>query len=491
MNRRRFLKYAGATAAVAGASALGFDYVLEPRLGNPNLASTTSSSASVPLTVGNLQWEPTKAVNDKIYDGAVSFTVNASSTNTIDAKLDFAPQYPTEIPRRAIPEENTRSYNLSGTGTNHAFNQSITDLKGGKRYQITASVSDTQGNQKSSELVVPYMRELENITRNLKVTASALYYPAYTSGARTWEGTIGTPLLGQYDSSDEFVIDRHIDWASGYGIGTFFPNFTGPDFPSTRIMRDVYLESPVADNMKFAFNYESHLRLKQVPYKTWWHIDVDDPSNLVTIKSDFNFLAKNFFDNPNYLHIDDRPVVAFDRTRFFVGDLPSFWGELRKHMRSLGHDPYLIGDEVYWHYDWTASPTSDSTVQRIKSYDAIICYNAYSPGEDYLLAGFENNVDQLFAEWSRVAWANGVGFIPSALPGIDLRQAPWGGPFTPLERSVERFRKELDICLKHTDPNLKTFFIFFNEWNENSGVEPSVQDGFEYLQTLHDTLAGH
>jgi hypothetical protein len=30
MDRRRFLKYAGATAAVVGVSALGLDYVLRP-----------------------------------------------------------------------------------------------------------------------------------------------------------------------------------------------------------------------------------------------------------------------------------------------------------------------------------------------------------------------------------------------------------------------------------------------------------------------------
>ena len=41
LDRRRFLKYAGASAAVVGASALGLDYVLSPRPGPPNQSTVT------------------------------------------------------------------------------------------------------------------------------------------------------------------------------------------------------------------------------------------------------------------------------------------------------------------------------------------------------------------------------------------------------------------------------------------------------------------
>jgi hypothetical protein len=49
MDRRRFLKYAGVTGAVVGASARGLDYVLGPRLGplsqhTTGLSETTSAS---------------------------------------------------------------------------------------------------------------------------------------------------------------------------------------------------------------------------------------------------------------------------------------------------------------------------------------------------------------------------------------------------------------------------------------------------------------
>lgn len=56
MNRRRFLKYAGATAAVVGASALGVDFLLKESISKSNgaysasLTTTGSSTTTVPLT---------------------------------------------------------------------------------------------------------------------------------------------------------------------------------------------------------------------------------------------------------------------------------------------------------------------------------------------------------------------------------------------------------------------------------------------------------
>lgn len=51
MNRRRFLKYAGATAAVVGASAVGLDYLLKPETSNLHqvTATTTSKFNSPPM----------------------------------------------------------------------------------------------------------------------------------------------------------------------------------------------------------------------------------------------------------------------------------------------------------------------------------------------------------------------------------------------------------------------------------------------------------
>ena len=79
MNRRRFLKYAGTTAAVVGASALGIDYLLRPNPFTQNQNSTsshtiTSNASSTELTssaTSSYQRQfPNIAHNDNIVLGA-------------------------------------------------------------------------------------------------------------------------------------------------------------------------------------------------------------------------------------------------------------------------------------------------------------------------------------------------------------------------------------------------------------------------------------
>ena len=63
MNRRKFLKYAGVTGAVVGASALGLDYVLGPRPGPANQSTVTlnpmrSTSNQNHPPVANFKYKP-------------------------------------------------------------------------------------------------------------------------------------------------------------------------------------------------------------------------------------------------------------------------------------------------------------------------------------------------------------------------------------------------------------------------------------------------
>jgi hypothetical protein len=54
--------------------------------------------------IKNLQWTLTKPVNDKVYEGTVSFEADDGSSPIISAQLEFDPIYPPEIPTSA---ENT------------------------------------------------------------------------------------------------------------------------------------------------------------------------------------------------------------------------------------------------------------------------------------------------------------------------------------------------------------------------------------------------
>jgi len=497
-SRRRFLKYAGATAALVGASALGLDYLLNLGKEGSQPSATSITQDKTPPTIQDYKLvpNPDKVQNDKPYELDLSFTAedSESALDLSAVSLAFEPIYPPEIPRAAYtpepsPFQTTYTLNpasVSPDGKKATFSQPIAGFVGGKQYRTKISVKDSAGNEAESSVDNPYVREFENLTRKLKVKASAFYYPVYTLYGRDFQGDNTTPLLGYYDSEDPNIINKQIDWGSGFGIGTFLPSFTAPTHPSTSIMKNVYLNSPIVSDMKFAFLYESGGRLKPVTANGLTHLDVNDPSSIAHIKTDFELFATKFFNNPNYLRIDKKPVVYLYLSRIYTGDIPSFLNGLRSHVADLGFELFLVGDEVFW-YD---NPNSLGVQKRIQQYDAIAPFIMYSLGDYGLLNNFETKVDTKFSEWSQVAKKLNLKFIPSALPGYDARKAPWNTDpnLVPLERSPQRFRKQLDICAKYLDPELETFLIYYNELNENTGIEPSKEEGFTYLDGLRDFL---
>jgi hypothetical protein len=89
MDRRRFLKYAGATAAIVGASALALKYGIRPRpIVTPPSSSTTTTFVSSPAsTTSTTSVTSLRSLSDYLLSNGVSSTVAdmASSYRTLDA----------------------------------------------------------------------------------------------------------------------------------------------------------------------------------------------------------------------------------------------------------------------------------------------------------------------------------------------------------------------------------------------------------------------
>ena len=216
MNRRRFLKYVSATAAVFGASAVGLDYLLKSQ--TLPQTNTTSTHIATPPSISDFHWQPTRVVNGKVYEAAISLNVQ-SENPPADVSAVLEDHAPT-IPARAYPAEPARTLQLTQSQTGNAsftYTGQVTDLKGGKEYQLTVNAQDSRSNKTTAQFETPYVREFENIAGRDRVLVGAYYYPWYTNPCRSgvvchWDeiaknGTTpnGTPLLGLYNSDDPLV----------------------------------------------------------------------------------------------------------------------------------------------------------------------------------------------------------------------------------------------------------------------------------------------
>jgi hypothetical protein len=181
VDRRRFLKYAGGTAAAVGASAIGLDYFLKPR---PSLVRQTSTTMiPSPPSIANFRWQPTRTVNGKVYDATVSLSVQSETPLIrLDATLD---SHAPTIPARAYPTEPQRTLQFTPSQTiPGSYSTQINDLKGGKEYQLSVAALDSAGLQTKSQYETPYVRELENQAGTDRYFTGVFYYSWFTNPCR-------------------------------------------------------------------------------------------------------------------------------------------------------------------------------------------------------------------------------------------------------------------------------------------------------------------
>jgi len=314
------------------------------------------------------------------------------------------------------------------------------------------------------------------------LTVGAYYYAWYGAGGAQW--SLGVPrlqldrpeqpLLGRYDSADPAVIAQHYAWAQQYGVDVFFCSWRGPGTADDATIRDDLLPSPARGPTQIALMYESLERLR---------IGSDDRIQLTPELSqrmidDFDYMERTYFERPGYYRIDGRPVVIVYASRILRGDVAGTILAIRVHMlETYGVNPYLIGDEV----DWDLPPDPD----RIGLFDAITGYTPYSrtqaagwPSE----LGYVQAIGRRDRQFQRVAKAEGVAFVPDALPGFDSRavrpeadEHVLSRALGPRSSQTSLFASMLAMAGPLVDPSLNLLAVTsWNEWNEDSQIEPTA-----------------
>lgn len=487
MNRRRFLKYAGATAAVVGGSALGLDYVLPPRSTTLNRTGIISTSSTIvrdttPPVIGDFQWQPSRVINGKVYDAAISFSVEDQESAIADVNATLR-DYGGTIPSTAYPAESTRPLQLTTYQTlakSSTFSAQVNDLKGGKQYQLQVAAQDSANNKANTEFETPYVREFENIAGKNKILVGAHYMPFLAEGtwAADWNTSNGTPLLGTYDSGWELAVSRHIDWATGHGIDFFTldwygtESITSPYFNWSSANVRAFTENPLVDDIQFMIMFDSSALLP-LP------LDIDSSANRKVLQDCFTYVVDNYFEHSSYLKIEGRHAVYFWASIAWNGNIKGILDTFREIAKSRGYDVFFIGDPVQFY---------DPSPNRIAPYDAVTQWANYSSTNPGFDRSVESVTDSYYQQWSTISKRLGVHFVPSVLPGFHRIANP---EWPVLPRSTERLRNQIHVAMKHIDPSLPLALVTtFNDWTENTQVEPSVEEGFSYLQVIRDELAG-
>jgi hypothetical protein len=331
-------------------------------------------------------------------------------------------------------------------------------------------------------------------TTTLKVTppaspflVSASYYPWWTAAAwryaECYNGTLRgelipsqSPLLGEYDSREENVVTQQIAWSTAAGVNVWDLEWVMPNDLLDTTIQNTILTNPHVGDIHVAIFYDYAIRFNSDPNLT--------PDKVDTILSDFSYLASHYFSHPSYLKVSQgRPVVFFYWSSALtpVPAVQQMVASVRQAMSAAGIDIYLIGDEYY-----ALNPPDPA---RIANWDAIFGYNVYVSKAGYSDEnGYLSLHASMYQQYQAIADQLGVDFVPSVMPGFNdraVRRVCAENPALARRTSATAAEGSLfhdfltSLALPYaTNSRLKMIHITsFNEWHEDSQIEPSVISG--------------
>ena len=284
------------------------------------------------------------------------------------------------------------------------------------------------------------------------------------------------PMLGQYSSQDQDVVSQQIAWSAAAGINVWDLEWVSPgDLLDTTIQSTV-LTNPHIGDIRFAIFYDYAIRFNSDFTVT--------PDKIATMVSDFQYIASHYFSHPSYLKVgQNRPVIFLYATVAMTPDssVQQMASAIRSAMLAAGFNIYLIGDEYY-------APAAPDPA-RIANWDAIFGYDVYAG-----IAGYSDDNGYFtlhstaYSQYQAAAQALGVEFVPSIMPGFNdraVRRTCANNPalarrtsaVAPEGSMFAAFLNNLAIPYANTS-NLKMIHITtFNEWHEDTEIEPSVATG--------------
>lgn len=271
------------------------------------------------------------------------------------------------------------------------------------------------------------------------------YYYIWFNHSSWRRAKIDYPLVGRYSSSDVSVMRTQVREAKAAGIDGFIVSWK--DTPTDDYRLAKLMEVAAELHFKLAVIYEA--------LDFYRH-----PLPVTTVAAGLRMLADRYATSSVFYRLGDKPLVIWEGTwDYSLGEISQVVSPLRGRLLVLATEksvagcrrvlPLVGGDAYYW-----------SSV------------NPYTDG------GYARKLDAMSAELHRA----GKYWLAPLAPGFDARLV--GGHRVVPRDNGATLRKEYATAAASAPDVLG--LISWNEFSENTYVEPSVRFHYRYL----DVLAG-
>lgn len=275
------------------------------------------------------------------------------------------------------------------------------------------------------------------------VPVLAYYYIWFDPGS--WNrAKVDYPLLGRYSSDDEKVMRQHIEWAKAVGIQGFIVSWKST--PTLNARLDKLVSVAQSENFKLVIIYEG-LDFSRKPL----------PAS--QIDGDIGYFVQKYAQNPVF-QVFGKPAVIWSGTwQFSRQDIAGISQKYRDQILLLATEKNTAGYE---------------RIADLVDGDAYY-WSSVNPETN---TGYET---KLGAMAQAIHNHQGLWIAPAA-PGFDARQV--GGTTVVDRKSGDTLRQQMNVAVQSSPDAIG--IISWNEFSENTYIEPSQKLGDQSLKVLAD-----
>ncbi|UPW01686.1 glycoside hydrolase family 99-like domain-containing protein [Halorussus gelatinilyticus] len=348
-------------------------------------------------------------------------------------------------------------------------------VPGGQRYGVEVSLVPSNGKPISKRKLSDYVTELQAEDAG-NPTVIANYYPWY--GPDRHQLFVDEPVISDYNSRNIETIERHVEWATEYGIDAFCTSWWGRESWEDETLSDYFVPAEATNDIEFCLLYETKSLLEHTEDGV---VDFDDEQVTEKFVEDVAYVAEEYFGEDNYLRVDGKPLVYVYWAWGFEGGYEAAFTAAEE---AAGEELFIVLETVDWRF-----PTQQDR-DLMQAADGVTAYEMYRSIED-INENFAERMTSYYPEWLLAAKDNDCAFLPMVMPGFNNRQTKGGDEDTPIvERSRERTQRVCEKTDQYHDPAVDISFVTsWNEWHEHTQVEPSEEHGTSDLEIIRNTLA--
>ncbi|HEX9333128.1 MAG TPA: endo-1,3-alpha-glucanase family glycosylhydrolase [Anaerolineales bacterium] len=260
---------------------------------------------------------------------------------------------------------------------------------------------------------------------------------------QSWDrAKIDYPLLGHYSSSNVDVMRQHIQWAKAAGIDGFIVSWKSTDKLNQRLEQLIKVADE--ENFKLAIIYQG--------------LDFQrDPLPVAQVDADLSYFIDHYADDPAF-SLYEKPLVIWSGT----------WEYSREDVEKV-----VLGKR-----EQILILASEKNVDGYSRLADLVDGDAYywSSVNPDTFTGYAEKLTGM----SEAVHANGGLWIAPASPGFDARLI--GGKTVVDRKNGQTLQIQFNTALQSSPDAVG--LISWNEFSENSHIEPSEKYNHRYLNVL-------